>query len=532
MPDPKKYQEKNEFMGICVPHLVGEGKGRDEAIAACDSMWDRRDKTSVTNKAHIFAINYRTETKGGIEYLVVPGVPVREQVMNTYWVPASSIQASVNGWNGTAISIHHPKKNGGSVNVPEPDVAIIGRFYNARWDADKNQMVGEYWINIPEASKWVEGQAIVNAIRGGKILETSTGYYAEDVESPGEFNGHKYLSVHANLLPDHIAILPDAVGACSVKDGCGVNRNQVIHNCECDCPFKNAKNYQYEEGHLPRQMLEPFALNKGIRTPEQLEGLRSYMKEQGKRMRPVMVMRMSDGTLRIIDGNHRVSLAGEYGIDQIPVKLFNEDLAPIDLETAFVEWLHTQDQGYLNRQTQDPLQANEDPDLKTKHKESNMKLDIKGLIAHLAGMGVTVQANEKLEEFEVEETKTPVSQPALTDDEIASLKGFAALATKLNGIGPDALMESLAGLKEVPAAIKLAKNLQEREEADRATVIVNIKADPANTLTDEELKAMPMNVLNKLAVRSEVNFAGIGGGAFFLNEETDVLLPVHLKEEA
>jgi hypothetical protein len=37
------------------------------------------------------------------------------------------------------------------------------------------------------------------------------------------FNGVKYEGIARNLRPDHLAILPDDKGACSLEDGCGVN---------------------------------------------------------------------------------------------------------------------------------------------------------------------------------------------------------------------------------------------------------------------------------------------------------------------
>lgn len=527
MPNPSDYQDKNEFMKVCIPKLKEEGKEQDQAVAVCISMWDRRGKQPASNISHIFSNGYRMEMKGGKEFIVVPGVPLREGVMNTYLMPASTIQKSLDKWNGTAISIGHPKLNGGSVQVPNPDVAIIGNFYNPNWDESRKRMTGEYWIDMAEAMKHAQGRNIIDGIKGNKVLETSTGYWADELAIAGNFAGRDYATIHDNILSDHIAILTDAIGACSIRDGCGVNLNQVIHNCECDCPFKNA-GVSYQKDHLPREMLEGYALNKGVRTPEQLEGLRAHLKEKGID-KPVYVMRKRDGTISILDGNHRVAMAGEYGIDQIPVNAVNEDLQPIDPEVMFIEWMHGRDQGYINVQ-----QREQAPALENFKSYKGVSMDIKGLIDALTKRGVKVTANENLQEFEVEEPTTPgPHQPeALTADEIAALKGFAALASKLNGIGPDALIQNLTHLKDLPEALRMAQNYQRQEEQDKAVMVANILANPANILSEEELKGMSTSVLTKLNAQSTVNYAGMGGAQSIFANEEDVLLPAYLREEA
>lgn len=70
------------------------------------------------------------------------------------------------------------------------------------------------------------------------LLEVSTGYWHDGRQQAGSVNGERYKEVQRSLLPDHLAILPNERGACSVKDGCGTPRtNQLAVACasECDC---------------------------------------------------------------------------------------------------------------------------------------------------------------------------------------------------------------------------------------------------------------------------------------------------------
>jgi hypothetical protein len=303
---------------------------------------NRNELTLFTNEA-------KNVQKDGKSYLVVPGVPVREQVMNTYLLPASEIHPQ--DWEGTPISIRHAKKNNGSVQVENPDVPIIGYISNNSWDEQNKRMLAEYWIDEATAMKYPEGQVIISAIKNGKILETSTAYWADEDYTPGTHNGKEYKTIHRNPKRDHVAVFPDnQLGACSIEDGCGVNRNmkQNGEGCGCGCQgmAQNESDYpDYKPNHLPTMMLIGYAMNKGSRTQTELDSAKAYVEEKGI-TKPIWVQ-CDNGKYKILDGNHRVYLADELGIEQVPVRVVNGDLMELDPEAVYREWLNSQDQGYL-----------------------------------------------------------------------------------------------------------------------------------------------------------------------------------------
>jgi hypothetical protein len=44
MPNPAEYEDQAEWMKVCVPKIVGEGKDNEQAVAICTSMWaDKED---------------------------------------------------------------------------------------------------------------------------------------------------------------------------------------------------------------------------------------------------------------------------------------------------------------------------------------------------------------------------------------------------------------------------------------------------------------------------------------------------------
>jgi len=204
----------------------------------------------ITNSISQLIQNFRQEMKDGKQFLVVPGVPVQEQVLNNYLVPGDEIGHLVGMWNGSPITLRHPKQNNGSVNVPNPDVPILGRFYNAAFDGKR--LTGEYWFE--DQLLQTQAPTVRNKILAGEGIETSTGYWADEELTAGTHGTQAYELIHRNLRPDHIAVLPDEIGACSIQDGCGVNRNS-----QSSCPM-GAKCPMYQDmkskGKSPMNMNE------------------------------------------------------------------------------------------------------------------------------------------------------------------------------------------------------------------------------------------------------------------------------------
>ena len=40
MPDPMEYESEAEWMKVCVPKMIDEGREQDQAVAACLGMWE------------------------------------------------------------------------------------------------------------------------------------------------------------------------------------------------------------------------------------------------------------------------------------------------------------------------------------------------------------------------------------------------------------------------------------------------------------------------------------------------------------
>ena len=168
----------------------------------------------------------RTEVVDGRRYLVAPVVAIKAGVLNTELVPAEEIQKSVKLWNDVPIPIDHPLRNDQEISARDLEIiekTVVGRFYNAYYEDGK--LKGELWIDIEKAKK-VGGDALkaLEKLQNGEPLEVSTAYYADLSQESGVYQGKQYQAIQHDLRPDHLALLPTGIGACSWQDGCGAPR--------------------------------------------------------------------------------------------------------------------------------------------------------------------------------------------------------------------------------------------------------------------------------------------------------------------
>jgi hypothetical protein len=170
-------------------------------------------------------------------YLNVPG----DWSVNEAYLPAEEAKASIPSWNGTPLTLNHPTQNGAGTTANSPEMhqkSVLGRVFNAEWDGEA--VTAEAWFNIQKIREM--GGMAENALErvlNGDSVEVSTGYRASKLPS-GEYDGESRNAVQGNLKPDHLAVLPNKEGKCSVASGCGVGapvaNSLIVTNAEMTDP--------------------------------------------------------------------------------------------------------------------------------------------------------------------------------------------------------------------------------------------------------------------------------------------------------
>lgn len=171
-----------------------------------------------------FAGGSRIETLHGRTCEVFPVVMLREGVVNGGLVLRSELHPQ--SWNGVPVTVGHPESSDGaplSANAPHVwDQWRVGTIFNARLEGDK--LKGEAWIDVALAD--TNHRGLLDTLRSGVQMDVSTGYFSTDELSFGVFADDPYIIVYRDMKPDHLALLPGDVGACSWEDGCGVRANK------------------------------------------------------------------------------------------------------------------------------------------------------------------------------------------------------------------------------------------------------------------------------------------------------------------
>ena len=166
----------------------------------------------------------RHETLHGRGYLVAPMVMLTEGVHNGSNGPLlyreTECKKAATAWNMKPIVVYHPEINGNGVSACDPEILEnqqVGMVMNTRWNG---KLRAEAWIDETLASK--VDDRVLNALEENKIMEVSTGLFIDNSGESGDWNGEAYNGEAINHQPDHLALLPDKIGACSVADGAGL----------------------------------------------------------------------------------------------------------------------------------------------------------------------------------------------------------------------------------------------------------------------------------------------------------------------
>lgn len=166
----------------------------------------------------------------GRQHLVVPTVMMVEGVHKGSGGPIyyseQELQRNVNMWDHKPVVVYHPEINGKGVTACSQTILNtqkIGVMLNTSFKDGK--LTTESWIDVERAN--AVDKRVVEAINNKSVTEVSTGVYADATYDAGEWNGEAYDAVASNLSGDHLAVLPDQIGACSTKDGAGLLRNQA-----------------------------------------------------------------------------------------------------------------------------------------------------------------------------------------------------------------------------------------------------------------------------------------------------------------
>lgn len=242
IPDTRRYPIHNKAaakLALQRVALYGNDAEKLQVNEAVKTKFPKLDTQGniTANFQHVtfnMAPKVSYQSMEGRDYMVVPVVMLTEGVHagsnGPLYYPANELSKTPAVWNHKPIVVYHPTAAGEAISACQPAVISsrkVGLIMNAKYHPAKKGLPGKL-----NAEAWLEtnrlklvDERILSAIEQGEMVEVSTGLFTDNEQTEGQWRKEAYTAIARNYRPDHLAILPDEVGACSIKDGAGLLRN-------------------------------------------------------------------------------------------------------------------------------------------------------------------------------------------------------------------------------------------------------------------------------------------------------------------
>lgn len=173
----------------------------------------------------------RTETLDGREYLVVPVVALMDGVIHAVnaktpeRVTLETLQKAAHTWNGRPLTLGHPVRDGRQCSANDPRILEAQAFgFIADSHVKGTKMLQQAWCDIKKLEALGQSE-LLQRLREGRSCEVSVGAFVTTDDLPGVHqNGKPYKATWLETAGDHLAFLPNGIGACSNEMGCGAHR--------------------------------------------------------------------------------------------------------------------------------------------------------------------------------------------------------------------------------------------------------------------------------------------------------------------
>lgn len=215
-------------------------QARNPFLASAASLLVMNDTVAAPGTLQRVIVNFlpantRMETLEDRSYTVIPMVMMVEGVHagsgGPIYYPPEELSKTPQVWNHKPIVVYHP--DGSACDPVVVENRKVGMMMNTKWDAKGKRLLSEAWLERTKADK-VDNR-VFKAVDSAEMMEVSTGLYVDLEQTTGTWGAEDYDGIARNLRADHLALLPDKIGACSIADGAGLYRNsQMIKNAKGD----------------------------------------------------------------------------------------------------------------------------------------------------------------------------------------------------------------------------------------------------------------------------------------------------------
>lgn len=447
-----------------------------------------------------------TVTEGTDTFIMVPVVMMVEGVHSGSHGPiyhsAEVLKQSVELWPDIPVVVNHPQNEKGDyISVNQVMDTLVGRVVNPQVKAGK--LTAQLKLNEKQLED-ISPEALY-AIQQQQPLDVSVGIYAEETQQSGEWNGEKYDAIALNHHPDHLALLPGDVGACSWDDGCGIRTNSKQKEGN-EMDVQKTLVGLNGKGYAVRLMANARSLTR------QIEALRATLNEKdSEEQYHYLVEAYEDSFIyeayQNKDNKTRYFKQQYVSNDALEITLVND---PVEVERK-LEYV----------QIQANINPNTEGDNMSKVVKPCIVTAVNGLISNTAS-NFSEEDREWLQGLEEGQLKKlmpsePAPEPQVNKEAaIKVIQDTLKTPADFMGLLPQEMKD------QFQSGLRLHK---ER----RTQLVQSIMANTAEAWTEDELNAMPTDMLEKISksVTPVVDYSANGGGSHInTNQSTEeALLP-------
>lgn len=173
-----------------------------------------------------------TQRLDGREYLVVPVVALMDGVIHAVnaktpeRVTVATLEKAAHTWNGKPLTLGHPVRDGRQCSANDPKIIEAQSFgFIANSHVKGQKMLQHAWCDVAKLEMLGQHE-LLKRLREEKMCEVSVGAFVVTDAVAGEHNGKAFKAtwLEGEVSGDHLAFLPNGIGACSIEMGCGAHR--------------------------------------------------------------------------------------------------------------------------------------------------------------------------------------------------------------------------------------------------------------------------------------------------------------------
>ena len=439
-----------------------------------------------------FTGSTRHDKLDGKDYLVAPMIMIVEGVLNgtngPLLYPADELAKTPAVWNMKPVVVYHPSKNGKGISACDVDIIKnrgVGLIMNAVFE--DNKLKAEAWIDVNKAAE--VDDRIVEAIEKNTVMELSTGLFTDNERSEGEFDGKPYTGIARNYRPDHLALLPDQKGACSIEDGAGFLRLNVSN-------AGTSVEIDLKETPVNLEGMNWLAKNAGLVTDKLAELISNEMSHSDIWQLLSSLLRETNDDLWIDEVFDSFLIYVDGGV------LYKQNYSVNDGVATFIG-TRTKVIRSTVLKTEDGTVINNDSIVNQEREKEMDKTTLVAAIIANASTQFTEADKEAL--TAMDESTLKKMLPVEVDNEQAVANAAKEAHDKALNLNqevetPDKPQTAQEYIDNAPAGVKaMLQNGMSSYAADKAKLIKLITANEKNTFSDEQLQAKELPELKNLA---------------------------------